>query len=196
MVEIIEVKSNIEPSNICSIIDKANKNAEIISGNSDMFLFNGIFSYNSIPETKRYIANLKEHDFSDLTEKQHFNQIVSRRLLSCVNHIALGSKYFIKLWPLGQDEEGKEKYLSENPLNSVPYCSMYKMDEGLAISYFLSNLQEFIIKKATGIYKSGLSDQMKAFLYPLQEGKEINLVDRVYLEKGGVSFLKGQKFLS
>lgn len=63
VVAIIEVKSNIEPSEICEIIEKANKNAEIITGDSDMFLFNGIFSYNSNLKTKKYINNLKETVF-------------------------------------------------------------------------------------------------------------------------------------
>lgn len=178
---IIEVKSNIEPSDICGIIDKANNNAEIITGHSDMFIFNGVFSYNGDSEPEDYIAKLNEHDFSDITEKQHFNQVASRRLFTCINHIALGSKYFFKLWPLGQDEETNKKYLSEDPRKSAPYYSIYKMDEGLAISYFLSNLQEFIIKKATGTYRAELPEEMKSFLYPIQGGKEVNLVDRVYL---------------
>lgn len=181
VVAIIEVKSNIEPSDICGFIDKANRNAEIISGNSDMFLFNGIFSFNSNQEIERYINNLKQHDFSCITEKQHYNQVVSNKLFTCVNHITLGSNYFIKLWPLGQDEEKKRKYLSDNYDNYKPYYSLYKLDEGLAISYFLSNLQEFLIKKSTGTYKAELSEEMKAFLYPLQGGKEINLIDRAYL---------------
>ncbi len=186
IVAIIEVKTNIKPSKLCEIIESANKNAEIITDNSDMFLFNGIFSYNSNLKTKKYINNLKKHDFKYITEKQYFNQIVSNRLFSCVNHISLGSDYFIKLWPSGQDEENNQKYRSENPDNYKPYYSLYKMDEGLAISYFLSNLQEFIIKKARCTYSAEIPEEMKAFLYPLQGGKEVNLIDRVYLEQSSV----------
>lgn len=194
VVAIIEVKSNIVPNKICEIIDKANRNAEIITDNSDMFLFNGIFSYNSNPKPEVYIDNLKKHDFSYLTEK-NYNQVYSRRLLSCVNHISLGSSYFLKLWPLGQDEENNRECLSENPDNYKPYYSLYKMDEDLAISYFLSNLQEFIIKKASGTYRAEIPKEMKEFLYPLQGGKELNLVDRAYLEQRGAISFKGQKFL-
>ena len=195
VVAIIEVKSNIVPSEICEIIDIANRNAEIITGNSDMFLFNGVFSYNCNIKTERYINNLKEHDFNYITEKQHSNQVVSNRLYSCVNHITLGNDYFIKLWPLGQDEENSKKYLSENYEDYMPYYSLYKMNEGLAISYFLSNLQEFIIKRATGTYSAELTEEMKEFLYPLQGGKELNLIDRAYLEQSGAVSFKGQKFL-
>lgn len=181
---IIEVKSKIVPSNICKIIQTANNNAEIIVGQSDMYLFNGIFSYNYEPGPERYVDKLNEFDFSNLVRKQHFNEIVSRKLFFCVNHIALGDKYFIKLWPLGQDEEGKERFLSENPANYAPYYSLYNMDYGLAFSYFLSNLQEFMIKVATSNLNKELPKEMRGFLYPIKEGKEICLLDRIYLDKG------------
>lgn len=150
-----------------------------------MNLFNGIFSYNyeSKSRPERYVDKLNEHDFSNLVIRQHFNQIASKKLFSCVNHIALGDKYFIKLWALGQDEEGKERFLSENPVNYTPYYSLYNMDHGLAFSYFLSNLQEFIIKVATSNFDKKLPKEMKGFLYPIEEGKEICLFDRIYLDK-------------
>lgn len=183
VIGIIEVKSKIVPGGLCEIIETANNNAEIIVGQSDMNLFNGIFSYNYVSEPKRYVDKLIEHDFSNLVKKQHFNQVVSRKLFSCVNHISLGDKYFIKLWPLGQNEEGKERFLSENPADYAPYYSLYNMDYSLAFSYFLSNLQEFIIKVATSNFDKELPKEMKVFLYPIKEGKEICLFDRIYLDK-------------
>jgi hypothetical protein len=183
VIGIIEVKSKIVPSELCEIIETANNNAEIIVGQSDMNLFNGIFSYNNEPGPEKYVDKLNERDFSNLVRKQNFNQIVSRKLFSCVNHIALGDKYFIKLWPLGQDEEGKERFLSENPANYAPYYSLYNMDYSLAFSYFLSNLQEFIIKVATSNFAKELPKEMKGFLYPIEEGKEICLFERIYLSK-------------
>jgi hypothetical protein len=131
----------------------------------------------------RYADKLNDHDFSDLVKKQNFNQVTSRKLFYCVNHVALGDKYFIKLWPLGQDEEGKERFLSENPANYAPYYSLYNMEYGLAFSYFLSNLQEFIIKVATSNFDKELPNEMKGFLYPIKEGKEICLFERIYLNK-------------
>jgi hypothetical protein len=183
VIGIIEVKSSIEPYDLCDIIEKANNNAEIIVGESDMNLFNGIFSYNYKSEPKKYVDKLNEHDFSNLVRKQPSIEIVSRKLSSCVNHIALGDKYFIKLWPLGQDEENKERFLSENPANYAPYYSLYNMDYGLAFSYFLSNLQEFIIRVATSNFDKELPKEMKGFLYPIEEGKEICIFDRIYLDK-------------
>ena len=182
VIGIIEVKSKIAPSGLCEIIETANNNAEIIVGQSDMNLFNGIFSYNYESVPQRYVDNLNDHDFINLVRKPH-NYIVSRKLFSCVNHIALGDKYFIKLWPLGQDEEGKERFLSENPANYAPYYSLYNMEHGLAFSYFLSNLQEFIIKVATSNFDKELPKDMRGFLYPIEEGKEICLFNRIYLDK-------------
>ena len=183
VIGIIEVKSKIVSRDLCEIIETANNNAEIIVGQSDMNLFNGIFSYNHESGPERYFDKLNEYDFSNLVRKQHFNQIVSRKVFSCVNHIALGDKYLIKLWPLGQDEEGKESFLSENPANYAPYYSLYNMDYGLAFSYFLSNLQEFIIKVATSNFDKEIPKEMRGFLYPIEEGKEICLFDRIYIDK-------------
>jgi len=186
VIGIIEVKSKIVPSALCNIIETANNNADIIVGKSGMNLFNGVFSYNHVSEPKKYLDKLNEHDFSNLMKRQNFNQIVSRKLFSCVNNIALGDKYFIKLWPLGQDEEGKERFLSENPANYAPYYTLYDMDYGLAFSYFLSNLQEFIIKVATSNFDKELPKEMQGFLYPIEVGKEICLFDRIYLDKEAI----------
>lgn len=183
VIGIIEVKSKIVPGGLCEIIETANNNAEIIVGQSDMNLFNGIFSYNYESGPERYVDKLNDHDFSNIVKKQHFNQIVSRKLFSCINHIALGDKYFIKLWPLGQDEEGKERFLSEKPANYAPYYSLYNMEDGLAYSYFLSNLQEYMIKVTASNFDKELSKEMRGFLYPIEEGKEICLLDRIYLGK-------------
>ncbi len=183
VIGIIEVKSKIVPSDLCEIIETANKNAEIIIGQSSINLFNGIFSYNYETQPQIYVDKLNEYDFSNLVRKHPFIEIVSRRLFSCVNHIALGDRYFIKLWALGQDEEGKERFLSENPANCSPYYSLYNMHFGLSFSYFLSNLQEFIIKVATNNFDKELPKEMRGFLYPIKEGKEICLYDRIYLDK-------------
>ncbi len=183
IIAIIEVKSKVAPSEICNIIETANRNAEIIVGQSDLNLFNGIFSYNYESTPQNYTDKINEYDFSKLVKKHTLNEIVSRRLFSCVSHIALGDKYFIKLWPLGQDEEGKEKYLSKNPSQYSAYYSLYNMKYGLAFSYFLSNLQEFIIKLATSNYNEEIPKEMRGFLYPIKEGKEICLFSRIHLDK-------------
>jgi len=183
VIGIIEVKSRIEPSKLCEIIKTANNNAEIIVEQSDKHLFNGIFSYNKSSSLVRYEDKLNEYNFISLVKKHPFTEIVSKKLFSCVNHVVLGDECLIKLWPLGQDEEGKERVLSENPANYAPYYSSYNMIDGLAFSYFLSNLQEFIIRVATNNYFKGLPKEMLRFLYPIKEGKEIRLSRKIYLDK-------------
>lgn len=178
VVAIIEVKSNIESSKLCGIIHKANENAEVIVGDTDKSIFNGIFTYNVTGGSERYIDKLMDYDYSNLINKKVFNEPISRGLYSCVNHIALGSDLFVRLWPLGQDEENKADYLSDFP---EPYYSIYHMDDGLAYSYFFSNLQEHLIRLATGNLRANLPNEMKVFLFPIINGKETGLLERVYL---------------
>lgn len=178
VIGIIEVKSNISPNQLCHIIDKANKNAEIISGGNEMLLFNGIFSYNSNNNFNRFIDHLENYDYSQLLERQNFNQIISNKLFSCVNHIALGNRLFLKLWATGQNDYN-DALLTDI---SSPYYSLYDMNDGLAFSYFLSNFQEFVIRRATGYIKGELPEEMELFLYPMPEGKESQLIKRIKLE--------------
>jgi hypothetical protein len=180
VIGIIEVKSRIEPNNICNIINRANSNAEIICGNAEKLLFNGIFSFNSgSNHAEPYIERMKSYDYTSVITKQHFNQVISNRLFSCVNHIALGNEYFIKLWPVRQSDS--IEMLTVDTIAS--YYSMYNMNLGLAFSYFLSNLQEFIIRRATGYTIEELPGELSTFLYPIPEGKEAYLIDRIPLEK-------------
>ncbi|BBI33598.1 hypothetical protein KCTCHS21_29970 [Cohnella abietis] len=177
VIGIIEVKSNIVPSDLCDIIKKSNHNASIICGNSNKMLFNGVFSYNSIEESAQYILKLKTIEYKQILEKQFTNQIISNKLSSCVNHIVLGTKYFIKLWASGVTHEKKHDEWKGAP----PHYSFYNMQEGLAFSYFLSNLQEVIIRKLTGKYVEELSGALSAYFYPIPEGKEARLVERIEL---------------
>lgn len=191
VVAIIEVKSKIEPSQLGEIMHKANENAEVIVGNTDKSLFNGIFSYNAKSSNERYIEKLNECDFNYLDNGRGLNDIVSSRLYSCVNHIALGSELFTRLWPLGQDEENQVAELKGFP---EPYYSIYHMDDGLAYSYFFSNLQEHLIRLATGNLRTSLPDEMKVFLFPIENGKETGLLDRVYLYDAPCEIGKHSKF--
>lgn len=173
VIGIIEVKTRIEPAKICEIIETANKNAEVISGNMDISIFNGIFSYNSIDNSDNYINRLEDYNFSQVLQRRHFNQIAPPALFTCVNHIALGNRYFIKLWPVGQND---------NSIDS-PHYSVYDMQDGLAFSYFLSNLQEYLIRNATGYIEGGLPEEMNSFFYPIPEGKEAHLIKRILLRQ-------------
>lgn len=178
VIGIIEVKTNIEPGTICEIINTANNNAEVICGSTDKRLFNGIFSFNSHRRLNSYIQNLKEFNYEPLLENRNFNQMNSGKLHSCVNHIALGNRYFIKFWPNGMSQEMNYSEWRGEP----PHYSIYNMEEGLAFSYLLSNLQEEILRKVTGQYIENLTETLQAFFYPIPEGKEAHLVERIMLE--------------
>lgn len=60
---IVEVKSNISSSSFLKILEKSNRNGSIIVGKSDMYIFNGIFSYNIRNSYYNYIDKLEENDF-------------------------------------------------------------------------------------------------------------------------------------
>lgn len=169
---IIEVKSSIKSSQIKGVIEKANENGKIIASGTDKMIFNGIFSYNAHELDRAYIDNLKKIKYSDVITRQYFNQVISDRLYSCVNHIALGTEKFIKLWPVGN--------ANEDPCISANY-SMYRFEEGLAFSYFISNLQEIIIRNKSLEYTDDLPPEIQSFLYPIAEGKERRLLGKVYL---------------
>lgn len=182
VVGIIEVKSNIVPSNLCEIIEKANKNAEIITGGNDYSLFNGIFSYNASTRIDGYYNVLNEHDFSYLTKIGSY-EIISPKLLYCVNYMSLGGNFFIKLWATGQDEEEGKECLSEDQNKYAAYYSLYKMPDDLAFSYLLSNLQEFIIKITPNNSNQNLPYNIKKILFPIEGGKNIFFFKKVYLQK-------------
>ncbi|GJM78304.1 hypothetical protein HMSSN139_08000 [Paenibacillus sp. HMSSN-139] len=176
---IIEVKSTIKPSDLCEIIRKANNNANIISEGKKRHLFNGIFSFNNEGNYSSYIRNIKSFDFEPLLKKDHFNEVVSSRLLSCVNHITLGTRYFTKLWPMGiNNEEAKSEWKGE-----PSHYSFYDMEEGLSFSYFLSNLQEIIFKRVNKQYDGDLPGALRSLYYPLKDGKESRLVDKIELKQ-------------
>lgn len=176
---IIEVKSTIKPSELCGIIAKANNNAIIISEGKKKHIFNGIFSFNKEGNVSNYIRRLKSFDYESVMKKDQPNEIVSSRLLSCVNHITLGTRCFTKLWPMGiNNEETKSEWKGE-----PPHYSFYDMKEGLSFSYFFSNLQEIIFKSVNKQYDEDLPGALRSLFYPLQDGKEARLVETIELEQ-------------
>lgn len=172
VIGIVEVKSLINPNELCGIIEKSNLNGSIIVGNSETYIFNGIFSYNSRNRHDKYVENLGNYDFSSLLHKSHFNQIIPPALSYCVNHIALGDQYFLKLWESGQTPDTIEP----------PYYSIYDLQGGLAFSYFLSNLQDLVIRKARGYSIQKSDNEIESFYYPLPNGKESHLIERIFLK--------------
>ncbi|MGE7673478.1 DUF6602 domain-containing protein [Lysinibacillus sp. NPDC094403] len=169
VVGIIEVKSKLNATNICNVIEKANRNGEIIVGDSNRYIFNGIFSYESMGDHNTLLERMKQHDFSYLLKKLHFNEIIPHPFSFCVNHIAYGSEYFIKLWTANPNYD----YITP------PYYSLYSLSDGLAFSYFLSNLQELVIRKVKGYTLQEPNLELQSFYYPLKEGKEAHLIGKL-----------------
>ncbi|MFS1516394.1 DUF6602 domain-containing protein [Bacillus sp. SCS-151] len=171
VIGVIEVKSLIRPNELCKIIEKSNQNGTIINDNSDKYIFNGVFSYNSSNRHNKYIENLRNYDFSSLLIKSHFNQIIPPALSYCTNHIALGDQYFLKLWETGQS------------LDTIgpPYYSIYDLHGGLAFSYFFSNLQDLVIRRARGYTIEKSTNENESFYYPIPNGKESRLIERIFL---------------
>lgn len=163
VVGIIEVKSTITTGNLLDIIDKANGNGLIISGDRNISIFNGIFSYSINQRNDSFINALNRFDMKKLVEKKHWNEILPSRLSSCVNQISLGENTFIKLWPHKMNSDGS--FYAE--------YSLYDLYDGLGISYFLSNLQEFILRRQLNNYTHPLEEHYQSIYYPISEGKEV-----------------------
>lgn len=173
VIGIIEVKSQIATgSKLKEFIQTANHNADIICENSEKAIFNGIFSYNCSLRYETICTAIEEIDYTNILEDQFFNQVCSNKLFNCVNHMVLSDNTFIKLWPTGQEE-----YLQD------PYYSVYAMPESLAFAYFISNLQEYVMRYMSGRFIGELPDVLNDFLYPLPGGKEQQLIKQINLRK-------------
>jgi len=90
VIGIIEVKTKIEPSNICEIMEKANNNADIITGNTGIEIFNGIFSFNcssNLNSQEKYIKELKSYNWVVLPipPKRYISRFYSRG--GCLPHL-------------------------------------------------------------------------------------------------------------
>ena len=80
---------------------------------------------------------------------------------------------FFKIMAIGQNQNK----------NWDPYYSLYNIKNGLAFSYFLSNLQEFIIRRNLGYLIGKLPEELQAFYYPIPQSKGVYLLDRITLIK-------------
>lgn len=114
IIGIIEVKTNLNSSEISNVVSKATNNGKIV----DTEIFNGVFVYNkgNMVNDDNISDNLK----SALEESK-----------GIVNHICLGKDIFIKFWPTN---------LQSSHLVNRCY-SIYKIKD-LSFSYFISNLLE------------------------------------------------------
>ena len=147
---IIEVKTRIDKKNN---LEKAVKQLEDAIKNfySDLNeIFIGIFSFE--------YNNIDPNDISKVMKESE----------KMINHISLGTDYFIRFWKKDEGENLRPKINSE-----WDFYNIYLIKE-LSFSYFISNL----INIASD-YK--LSDR-NWFLFPVKDTKESRRIDTIYLD--------------
>ena len=156
---LIEVKTRITPSQITEYINKACANEAVIRNTvrNPRIIFNGIFSYNNESNIKAY--------YSKLASVNYLKELDNSFKYS-VNHICLGSEYFIKL---------RGDRLPPNKITEQPRYSIYEMKDsnsGLAFAYFFSNLLEDIYI-ANNNFMYGIPEELSKLFYPITEGKDV-----------------------
>lgn len=181
VIGIIEVKSTAYASNIGKIIEKANRNAFIICEENERILFNGIFAYDiSHASDNTFIHNIEAIDYSEIVGTPTARTRCTAKGFQCVNHIVLGSQRFVKYFPTGYP------YLTDisMPVKS-PYYGLYNMFDELAIAYFISNLQEYVLDSTLPVQQQEYLDlsELYKFFYPIKEGKETRLVGKAIMAK-------------
>lgn len=181
VVAIIEVKSKLYRAKFAEIVEKANSNGKTICSKLDRGLFNGIFAYDlGSPKIDKYAQKLEELDYSkiigDPISQRHYNS----ENFSCVNHMVLGDKTFVKYWPTGYTDFFHDDFTIKSP-----YYGFYDMHDKLAITYFISNLQECVLEATLSIpnQETYNLEELKKFLYPISNGKEERLIHKAKMAK-------------
>lgn len=174
VIAIIEVKSKVCKSKVGEIVEKANANGKIICSKSERGIFNGIFAYEKgSADIGEYAKKLEELDYSQIIGNPTPQRRCNSESYCCVNHMILGDKTFVKYWPTGY----VELILRDNCPIKSPYYGFYDMYDELAIAYFVSNLQEYVLDATLSIANQETYnlDELKKFFYPIVEGKEVRL---------------------
>lgn len=149
VIGIVEVKTKLGRDNIKEAIEKSHNNGKLIGNH----IFNGIFGY--------------ETDFR-FRDDSVISTTISNAILSnsgYLNNICFGKDYFMKYWETGKPnmETGKECYRTYEIID-------------LSFGYFISNLIEDTYIQTNG---KGISDILKANLYPIEETKEAHRLENL-----------------
>ena len=181
IVAIIEVKSRLYLNNLKKVFEKANSNGKIICSKTGKGIFNGIFAYDKgTGKIETYAQRLEELDYSKIIGNPSAQGHYPYENYSCVNHMVLENKTFVKYWPTGYT---KFVY-HDDPIKS-PYYGFYDMPDELAITYFISNLQECVLEETLSIpqQENYDLDELRKFLYPIDGGKEQRLICKAIMAK-------------
>ena len=173
VVAIIEVKTKIHNHNLNEIAKKASNNGKIIFNSTQRDVFNGIFSYEYSDRKERLKYQFDDLDYFNLPQQKDEEWIWTDKTNCQVNHIVLGSNIFIKFYPYTRIPQANHFDITE------PYLNIYDMQNDLALAYFISNLQEFILYRTTKPYLERMPEELHKFFYPIPETKEIYLFEKL-----------------
>lgn len=173
VVAIIEVKTKIHNNNLKEIVKKASNNGEIIFNSTQRDIFNGIFSYEYSDRKDHLKYQFNNLNYFTLPTQEDDEWIWTEKTNSQVNHILLGSSIFIKFYPYTRIRRANDFDVNE------PHLNIYDMKNDLALAYFISNLQEFILYRTTKPFLERMPEELLKFFYPIPETKEIYLFEKL-----------------
>lgn len=173
VVAIIEVKTKIHNHNLNDIVKKASNNGKIIFNSTQRDVFNGIFSYEYSDSKERLKYQFDGLDYFNLPQQKDEECIWTDKTNCQVNHIVLGSNIFIKFYPYTRVRRANDFDVNE------PHLNIYDMKNDLALAYFISNLQEFILYRTTKPFLERMPEELLKFFYPIPETKEIYLFEKL-----------------
>ena len=169
VVAIIEVKTKIHNNNLKEIVKKASNNGEIIFSSTQRDIFNGIFSYEYSDRKDHLKYQFNNLNYFTLPTQEDDEWIWTEKTNSQVNHILLGSSIFIKFYPYTRIRRANDFDVNE------PHLNIYDMKNDLALAYFISNLQEFILYRTTKPFLERMPEELLKLFYPIPETKAIYL---------------------
>lgn len=148
---VIEVKSNITHTTLKNVLQQFDDSFSNINiENRNIFL--GIFSFEfKVKNEQEELVN------ADINSRRIDVAILNSRHL--VNHISLGTDYFIRKWPHESAQDLNPRVDCTND-----FYNLYSI-ENLSFSYFISNLLDNVC--------GGLGDR-EWFLFPIEGTKEVN----------------------
>ena len=155
------------------IVKKASNNGEIIFSSTQRDIFNGIFSYEYSDRKDHLKYQFNNLNYFTLPTQVDDEWIWTEKTNSQVNHILLGSSIFIKFYPYTRIRRANDFDVNE------PHLNIYDMKNDLALAYFISNLQEFILYRTTKPFLERMPEELLKFFYPIPETKEIYLFEKL-----------------
>lgn len=173
VVAIIEVKTQISNHNLKEIIQKANNNGRVIFNSTERSVFNGVFAYNYLDKKENLKRQFSSLEYFIMPQNKDEEVIWTEKTGCQVNHIVLGSAVLIKFYPYIRIYGANHWDITE------PYLNIYDMPDDLALAYYFSNLQEFILYRTTKPFLERMPEELSRFFYPVPGGAEKYLYEKI-----------------